>query len=65
MLHYRVELRTRANGADGREVTYRGTVEAPSILNAIGQACLRFGTRTDEIVGLSVQAVPAEGGGEG
>lgn len=54
-MNYQVQLRTRANGADGREVTHRGTVDAHSILNAVGQACLKFHVRTDEIVALEVQ----------
>lgn len=52
MTKYKVELRT----VDGKEITYRGVVEAPNVLNAIGQACLRFGVRTDTLVYLSVEA---------
>lgn len=55
MMNYRVEMRTREDGATGREVTYRGTVAAHSLLNAVGQACLRFGVRTDHIIALSVE----------
>lgn len=54
-MKYRVEMRTRDDGTDGREITYRGTVAAPTVLNAVGQACLRFGVRTEQIVALSIE----------
>ncbi len=54
---FQVRMRTRANGAEGRDVTHSGTVDAHSILNAVGQACLQFHVRTDEIVGLEVDLV--------
>lgn len=54
-MKFRVEMRTREDGADGREVTYRGTVAAHSLLNAVGQACLRFGVRTENIIALTVE----------
>lgn len=57
-MKYRVEMRTREPGADGREVSHRGTVNAASALNAVGQACLHFGVRTDQIVYLEIEQLP-------
>lgn len=54
-MKYRVEMRTRGDGADGREITYRGTVSAHSLLNAVGQACLKFGVRTEHIVAMAIE----------
>lgn len=52
-MRYVVEM--RAVPADGRETTYKGVVDAPNVLNAVGQACLRFGVRTDALVYLKVE----------
>lgn len=57
-MKYRVEMRTREPGSGRREVSYRGTVDAASVLNAVGQACLHFGVRTDRIVYLAIEEIP-------
>lgn len=54
-LLYKVEMKTRANGTEGQVDHHSGTVDAQSVLNAIGQACLSFRVRTDAIVFLSVE----------
>lgn len=52
----------RTRDADSSEKAYEGTVEASSVLNAVGQACIRFGVRTDAIFALSVEEEPGRVG---
>lgn len=52
-MQFVVEMRSIL--ADGRETSFKGVVDAPNILNAVGQACLRFGVRTDALVYLKVE----------
>lgn len=59
-MKFRVEMKTILD--DGREASYKGVVDAPNILNAVGQACLRFGVRTQSLIYLKVEV---ESGPEG
>lgn len=52
-MRYVVEM--KAILADGREASHKGVVDAPNILNAVGQACLLFGVRTQSLVYLKVE----------
>lgn len=46
--------------AGEKTVEHSGSFEAPNVLSAVGQACLRFAVRTPSILRLSVSEVGHE-----
>lgn len=53
MRRFSVSLQQQEGDAPVRD--YTGIFEAPNVLNAIGQACLRFAVKTHSIVSLTVE----------